>query len=174
MSPKIARKYLIFRVTTSKKQPHTRARPPPHWMGTPSPFPLNCCKYAAGPPGRVPDALEEVPRVSGWLRSSPRTPPRVPRWCRWWWCPADILKRCPRCWWWSAGAHRCQNRRPGCRGGAGHRWPVVVCAADILKRCPRCWWWSAGAHRCQNAAQGAEVVPVIGGRWWCALIYIIR
>jgi hypothetical protein len=81
VSPKIARKYLIFRVTTSKKQPHTRARPPPHWMGTPSPFPLNCCKYAAGPPGRVPDALEEVPRVSGWLRSSPRTPPRVPRWC---------------------------------------------------------------------------------------------
>ena len=36
-----------------------------------------------------------------------------------WWCSADILKRCPRCWWWSAGAHGCQNRRPGCRGGAG-------------------------------------------------------
>jgi hypothetical protein len=56
-----------------------------------------------------------------------------------------LLQICRRPSWIGAGCHRrgaegvalaqiiTQNRRRGCRAGAGHRWPVVVCSADILK-----------------------------------------
>ena len=103
-------------------------------MGTPSPFPLNCCKYAAGPPGWVPDALEEVPRVSGWLRSSPRTAAEG----------AELLPPSVAA---AAGAHGCQNRAQGAEVV-----PVVVSAADILKGARA----AAGAHGCQDRRPGCR------------------
>ena len=124
--PKIACNLLKIRVTTSKKQSHSRPRPPPQWWDTPSPFPPFCCKYAAGPPGLVPDLLKRWPRWCAGSDHHPEPPPLVPS-C----CPpsvagggvaADILKRCR-----AAGgvAHRCQN----------------------CDRVPR---WCAGAHGCRN------------------------
>ncbi len=123
--PKIACNLLKIRVTTSKKQSHSRPRPPPHWMGTPSPFPPFCCKYAAGPPGLVPDLLKRWPRWCAGSDHHPEPPPLVPS-C----CPpsvaggvaADILKRCRAA---GGGAHRIQNR----------------------DRVPR---WCAGVHGCRN------------------------
>ena len=100
----------------------------------PPPSPLNCCKYAAGPPGWVPDALEEVPRVSGWLRSSPRTAAEG----------AELLPPSVAA---AAGAHGCQDRAQGAEVV-----PVVVCAADILKGARA----GGGAHGCQDRRPGCR------------------
>jgi hypothetical protein len=47
---------------------------------------------------------------------------------------------------------------------------VVVCAADILKGARAAGGGLLVLIDARTAAQGAEVVPVIGGRWWCALL----
>lgn len=117
--PKIACNLLKIRVTTSKKQSHSRPRPPPQWWDTPSPFPPFCCKYAAGPPGLVPDLLKRWPRWCAGSDHHPEPPPLVPS-C----CPPSVAgggvccwhpEEVPRCWWWCSWM---PEPLTGCRGGA--------------------------------------------------------